>query len=36
VVGKKIDGKAVLLLGDGAEGLLAYFRGDAPSPPPAG
>lgn len=36
VVGKKIDGKAVLLLGDAAEGLLAYFRGDAPPPPPAG
>lgn len=35
VVGQTIDGNAVLLLGDGAEAVLAYFRGDGP-PPPAG
>jgi LCP family protein required for cell wall assembly len=33
VVGKTIDGNAVLLLGDGAETVLAYFRGDGPPPP---
>jgi len=34
VVPQTIDGNAVLLLGDGADGVLGYFRGDAP--PPAG
>jgi len=35
VYGETIDGNSVLLLGDGAESLLAYFRGDglAPAPP---
>jgi LCP family protein required for cell wall assembly len=33
VVGQTIDGNAVLLLGDGAEAVLAYFRGDGPPPP---
>ncbi len=33
VVGETIDGNAVLLLGDGAEAVLAYFRGDGPPPP---
>lgn len=32
VVNDTIDGNAVLRLGDGAEGLLAYFRGDGPAP----
>ena len=36
VVGTTIDGKSVLLLGDGADALLAYFRGEAAAPPPAG
>lgn len=35
VVGKTIDGNAVLLLGDAAETVLAYFRGDGPAPPPS-
>jgi len=35
VVGKTIDGNAVLLLGDGAETVLAYFRGEGPAPAPA-
>jgi len=35
VVGTTIDGKSVLLLGDGADALLAYFRGEAAAPPPA-
>jgi hypothetical protein len=34
VVPDTIDGNAVLLLGDGADGVLGYFRGD--TPPPAG
>ncbi|MEZ5219928.1 MAG: LCP family protein [Ilumatobacteraceae bacterium] len=34
VYGDTIEGNAVLLLGDGAESLLAYFAGDAPAPPP--
>jgi LCP family protein required for cell wall assembly len=34
VVGETIDGNAVLLLGDGADTVLAYFRGDGPPPPP--
>lgn len=33
VVPKTVDGNAVLLLGDGAENVLAYFRGDGPAPP---
>lgn len=33
VVGTTIDGNAVLLLGDGAETVLAYFRGQGPPPP---
>ena len=32
VVGKKIDGKSVLLLGKGSDELLAYFRGEGPVP----
>ena len=36
VVGKTIEGNAVLLLGDGAESVLAYFRGEGPAPAPAG
>ncbi len=35
VVGETIDGNAVLLLGDGAETVLAYFRGNGPAPAPA-
>ena len=35
VVGETIDGNAVLKLGDGAETVLAYFRGDGPAPAPA-
>jgi LCP family protein required for cell wall assembly len=35
VVGETIDGNAVLLLGDGAEAVLSYFRGDEPPPPAA-
>lgn len=34
VVGETIDGNAVLKLGDGAETVLAYFRGDGPAPAP--
>lgn len=34
VVGETIDGNSVLLLGDGAETVLAYFRGDGPAPAP--
>ena len=34
VYGETIDGNAVLLLADGAEGVLAYFRGDGPPPAP--
>jgi len=34
VVGETIDGNAVLKLGDGAEAVLAYFRGDGPAPAP--
>lgn len=35
VLGEAIDGKAVLVLAEGADEVLAYFRGegDAPSPP---
>jgi LCP family protein required for cell wall assembly len=33
VVGKTIDGNAVLLLGDGADTVLDYFRGTGPKPP---
>jgi LCP family protein required for cell wall assembly len=33
VTGTTIDGNAVLLLDDGAEPILAYFRGEAPAPP---
>jgi hypothetical protein len=32
-VGKTIDGNAVLLLGDGADTVLDYFRGTGPKPP---
>lgn len=32
VVGETIDGNAVLLLGDGADAVLAFFRGDGPAP----
>ena len=32
VVNDTIDGNAVLRLGDGADALLAYFRGEAPAP----
>jgi LCP family protein required for cell wall assembly len=34
VFGKTIGGNAVLLLGDGSEAMLAYFRGDGPAPAP--
>jgi LCP family protein required for cell wall assembly len=34
VVGKTIGGNAVLLLGDGSDAVLAYFRGDGPAPAP--
>ena len=34
VVGETIDGNAVLKLGDGAETVLAYFRGEGPAPAP--
>lgn len=36
VVGETIDGNAVLRLGDGADAVLAYFRGEGPAPAPAG
>lgn len=32
VFGKTIDGNAVLLLGDGSDAVLAYFRGEGPAP----
>jgi LCP family protein required for cell wall assembly len=32
VVGKTIGGNAVLLLGDGSDSVLAYFRGQGPPP----
>ncbi len=35
VVGKTIDGNAVLLLGDGADAVLNYFRGTGPAPAPS-
>jgi LCP family protein required for cell wall assembly len=34
VVGKTISGNAVLLLGDGSDAVLAYFRGQGPAPAP--
>jgi LCP family protein required for cell wall assembly len=34
VVPKTIDGNAVLLLGDGSDAVLAYFRGVGPAPAP--
>ncbi|MEP7201947.1 MAG: LCP family protein [Ilumatobacteraceae bacterium] len=34
VFGKNIGGNAVLLLGDGSEAVLAYFRGQGPAPAP--
>lgn len=34
VVGKTINGNAVLLLGDGSDAVLAYFRGEGPAPSP--
>jgi LCP family protein required for cell wall assembly len=36
VFGKTIGGNAVLLLGDGSEAVLSYFRGDGPAPAPSG
>ena len=36
VVGKTISGNAVLLLGDGSDAVLAYFRGQGPAPEPNG
>lgn len=36
VVGKTIDGQAVLILGDGAGAVLGFFQGVAPAPPPPG
>ena len=35
VVGDTIDGMSVLRLSDGAEQVLAHFRGEGPPPPPA-
>lgn len=35
VLGKTVDGKAVLVLADSAELLLGYFRGDVSQPPVA-
>lgn len=32
VEGRTIDGKSVLLLADGADSVLSYFRGDGPAP----
>lgn len=32
VFGKNIGGNAVLLLGDGSDAVLAYFRGEGPAP----
>jgi LCP family protein required for cell wall assembly len=34
VFGKTIGGNSVLLLGDGSEAVLAYFRGQGPAPEP--
>jgi LCP family protein required for cell wall assembly len=34
VFGKSIGGNAVLLLGDGSDAVLAYFRGEGPAPEP--
>ena len=34
VFGKTIGGNAVLLLGDGSDAVLAYFRGEGPAPAP--
>ena len=34
VVGKRIDGNAVLELGDGAQAILDYFAGRGPKPEP--
>lgn len=36
VEGKTIDDKAVLILGDGADAVLDYFRGTSSTPPPIG
>jgi len=36
VTGKTIAGKSVLLLGDGADQVLSFFRGDGPAPATAG
>jgi LCP family protein required for cell wall assembly len=35
VRGETVDGAAVLLLADGSDAVLAYFRGDGPAPVPA-
>ncbi|HSB86939.1 MAG TPA: LCP family protein, partial [Ilumatobacteraceae bacterium] len=32
VFGKNISGNSVLLLGDGSDAVLAYFRGEGPAP----
>ncbi len=32
VFGKTIGGNAVLLLADGSDAVLAYFRGEGPAP----
>jgi LCP family protein required for cell wall assembly len=34
VEGETVDGKAVLVLADGADAVLAYFRGTGPAPAP--
>lgn len=34
VVGKTVGGNAVLLLGEGSDAVLAYFRGEGPAPAP--
>ena len=34
VFGKTISGNSVLLLGDGSDSVLAYFRGEGPAPAP--
>lgn len=34
VEGRTINGKSVLVLADGADSVLSYFRGDGPAPLP--
>lgn len=36
VSGRTVNGNAVLVLADGAEAVLAWFRGTGPAPPPEG